>query len=61
MPGHLGSARSGEDVALSPAAILGHLLPEAVMGRIVNAIRKALGTVAGRPRPRPSGPARPEV
>jgi hypothetical protein len=51
MPGHLGSARSGEDVARSPAAILGHTLAGAAMtpaeaARVISACA-ALGALLG--------------
>lgn len=59
------AARSA--VALSPAAILGHLLPEAAMSALSRAIQaiKNLGTKKREPRtpppPRPSGPYQPGV
>lgn len=63
MPGHLGSARSGEDVARSPAAILGHIFGGVLMGMIA-AINKALGKIK-KPKPTspppPNGPSRPGV
>ena len=60
LPGHLGSARSGEDVARSPAALLGHYSSGAAMSVLDRIIRKIKDRRKPGPQ-RPSGPAQPQV